>query len=298
MTRIQANLLLIVTAAIWGSSFVVQKIAGAHIPATTFTAARFLLGGIAISPLAVLEWRKLVRENRTFSRRDWMFMLLTGCVLCAGAVLQQAGTVETSVTNAGFITCLYVPMVPILALAVQRILPHPVVWPAAALSAFGTYLLSGGGDLSFAPGDLVVLAATIFWAAHVILVGFMSARTGAPMMVSVSQFLIAGGISAVLAPIFETVTLESFQAAWFGIAYMGLISVGIAFTLQSVTQRWTGAADAAIILSSEALFSAIGGAIFLGDRLTPLQMAGCAAILAAILAVQLVPLLRSQTNET
>ncbi len=296
MTRFQANLLLIVTAAIWGSSFVVQKLAGAHIPAITFTASRFLLGGVAIMPLALLEWRKLVREKRTFSRQDWLYMLLTGCVLCAGAVLQQAGTVETSVTNAGFITCLYVPMVPILALAVQRVLPHPVVWPAAALSAFGTYLLSGGGDLNFAPGDLVVLAATIFWAAHVILVGFMSARTGAPMVVAVSQFIIAGTISAVLAPVFETVTLDAFQEAWFGIAYMGIMSVGIAFTLQSVTQRWTGAADAAIILSSEALFAALGGAIVLGDRLTPLQIAGCLAIMLSMLAVQLAPLLRQRTN--
>jgi drug/metabolite transporter (DMT)-like permease len=292
MTRLQANLLLLLTALIWGSSFVVQKFGTGHVGPLTFTSARFFLGSLVVLPFALAEARRLRRQGRRLSRRDRLGLLCTGGALCGGAVLQQVGIASTSVTNAGFLTGLYVPLVPILGLLVQRTVPHPVVWPAAGLSLLGTYLLSGAGPVSLAIGDTWVIVSTVFWAAHILLVGTMSARTGTPTLVALVQFLVAGSVCALLVLFTEPEAMSGLWRARYEIAYVGILSVGVAFTLQSVTQRYTNAADAAIIMSGETLFAAIGGMLILGDRLDAVQLTGCAAILTAMLAVQLLPVLR------
>jgi drug/metabolite transporter (DMT)-like permease len=289
MSRLQANLLLLLTALIWGSSFVAQKFGAPLAGPFGFTAARFFLGALVVLPLALAELRRGRRQGRHLSGRDRLGLLCTGSALCCGAVLQQIGIASTSVTNAGFLTALYVPLVPIIGFVTRRAVPHPMVWPAAALSVLGTWMLSGGGPVSLAIGDAWVIASALFWAAHIILVGLLSARTGMPTVLALVQFLIAGSVSAVIVPFVEPQALSGLWEARHAIAYVGILSVGIGFTLQSVTQRYTNAADAAIILSGETLFAAIGGMLVLDERLTVLQFAGCAAILIAILAVQLLP---------
>lgn len=288
MSRPLANLALLLAAVIWGGAFAVQKMGAAHLGPMTFTGVRFLIGALVVLPLAVRALRH-VRLNGRLDRRDWLGMLATGGALFAGAVLQQIGINGTTASNAGFLTTLYVPLVPLLVFAVARTVPHPVVWPAAAGCVAGTWMLSGGGALEMAPGDLWVLASAVFWAVQVGLIGAVSARAGSATLVACVQFLVCGVLSTAWGVMSEPTTLAELADAGWALAYTGVLSVGVAFTVQAVGQRYTTAADAAVILSSEAVFAALAGALVLGERLSAPQMLGCAVILASILVVQLVP---------
>ena len=290
MTRIQANLLLTLAAMIWGSSFVVQQIGTGQLGTITFTGSRFLVGAVIVLPFALRQMRRLGQQKRKFLATDWLGILLTGCVLLTAAVLQQHGILRTSVTNSGFLTALYVPLVPVLGLIVLRRKVHFAIWPASISCFLGTYILSGAHSVELATGDLWVISSTIFWATHVMLVGIMASRTGAPLVVAAGQFLVCGLGGLILGFFVEEPTIHQILGAVWGILYVGIFSVGMAFTLQVVGQRYTPAADAAIILSSETLFAAIGGMVFLGERLSMVQLSGGVLILASILAVELVPM--------
>jgi drug/metabolite transporter (DMT)-like permease len=290
MTRIQANLLLTLAAMIWGSSFVVQQIGTGQLGTITFTGSRFLVGAFLVLPFAVKQLRRTEEEKRHFHTTDWLGILLTGCVLLTAAVLQQHGILRTSVTNSGFLTALYVPLVPLLGRIVLKRKVHFAIWPASICCFVGTYILSGAQHVELAAGDFWVISSTIFWATHVMLVGIMASRTGAPLVVAAGQFLVCGLGGLCLGFFIESPTVPQILGAIWGILYVGVFSVGMAFTLQVVGQRFTPAADAAIILSSETVFAAFGGMIFLGERLSLVQLSGGGLILASILAVELVPL--------
>jgi len=291
MTRLQANTLLLLAAMIWGSSFVVQQIGTGELGTLTFTGARFLVGALVVLPFAVRQHRRMVQANdRRLDRRDLFGMLAVGMVLFTAAALQQHGIQRTTVTNSGFLTALYVPLVPVLGLLVLRRKVHFSIWPASLCCFVGTYILSGAQQVELAVGDLWVLSSTLFWACHVILVGILASRTRAPLVVAAAQFLVCGVLGLGLGGIFEGYTLHQFGGAVWGILYIGIFSVGMAFTLQVIGQRFTPAADAAIILSSETVFAALGGMIFLGERLSLLQISGGMLILVSILAVELLPL--------
>lgn len=289
MTRIQANLLLTLAAMIWGSSFVVQQIGTGELGSISFTGSRFLVGAVMVLPFAFRQFRRVDREERSFQTADWLGILLTGCVLLTAAVLQQHGILRTTVTNSGFLTALYVPLVPVLGLIVLKRKVHFAIWPASIGCFFGTYILSGAQHVDLVEGDLWVISSTIFWAAHVMLVGIMASRTRAPLVVAAGQFLVCGCGGLVLGYLVESPSIAQIAGAAWGILYVGIFSVGMAFTLQVVGQRFTPAADAAIILSSETVFAAIGGMVFLGERLSLLQLSGGVLILVSILAVELVP---------
>ena len=288
MSRPLANLALLLAAAVWGGAFVVQKIGAAHLGPMTFTGVRFLIGALVVLPLALRAWRGLRLDGR-----DWLGMLATGGALFAGAVLQQIGITQTTATSAGFLTTLYVPLVPLLVFLAVRTVPHPVVWPAAAGSVAGTWMLSGGGALSVAPGDLWVLASAGFWAVQVALIGAMAAHTRAPTLVACVQFVVCGVLATAWGAASEATGVADLLDAGWVIFYTGVLSCGVAFTLQAVGQRYTAAADAAVILSSEAVFAALAGAVVLGEQLSGQQMLGCAVILVSILAVELVPAWRA-----
>ncbi|MEH0165450.1 DMT family transporter [Roseateles microcysteis] len=292
MSRIQANLLLLVIALIWGSAFVAQSQGMADVGPMLFTGVRFLIGAAVVAPLAWREWKQLARQGKTPTATDARHIGGLGLLMLVGAALQQVGIISTSVTNAGFLTALYVPLVPVLSWLWLRQLPHWSVWPGALACLVGAFLLSGAHELNIGVGDLWVIASALPWAVHVLFVGRVADKLAAPFLVACGQFLVCGSLALVYSLFMEPVSLKGLIAAAGPIAYTGVLSVGVAFTAQVVAQRYAHAADAAIILSSETLFAAVFGYLMMGDRLNPAGFAGCALILGSMLVIQLLPLFR------
>ncbi len=290
MTRIQANFVLLFAAIIWGTTFVVQQVATGNLGAIMFTSSRFFMGALFVLPLALIQYKRIQRSQHKITIKDWIGMVVTGLALFLGAVLQQVGIFHTTVANAGFLTALYVPMVPFFAFIILRTHIHWSIWPASIGCLIGTYIMSGAQSLNISAGDLWVISSAFFWAAHVLLVGRMATKTQAPLVVAVVQFMTCSLAGLIVGMIVERPALADFEGAYFGIFYAGILSVGTGFTLQVVAQRFSPAPDAAIILSSETVFAALAGFIFLGERLSGAQLCGAALILIGILMVQLIPL--------
>ncbi len=289
MSRIQANLLLLVTALIWGSAFIAQNKGMSTIGPLSFTGLRFLIGALVVAPLAWREWRQ---NTLPFTRRDAAKILGLGLLMLLGAALQQVGIQYTSVTNAGFLTALYVPMVPLLSWALMRHLPHWSTWPGALACVAGAWLLSGAQALQIAPGDFWVAASALPWAFHVLLVGRVADGMRAPFLVACGQFLVCGILALAGGLAVEPLNWTRINASLVPLLYAGVLSVGVAFTAQVVAQRHAHATDAAIILSAETVFAAIFGYLLLGERLGTAGLLGCGLILASMLSIQLLPLLR------
>lgn len=294
MKRVQANGLLLVAALIWGTAFVAQQTGMRDVGPFTFTGARFLFGAVMIAPLAIWELRRLGRRGVFLDGRDLLAAAVLGAVLFVGAALQQIGIGGTTVSNAGFLTALYVPLVPLAGALLLGERSHWSVWPASLGCLGGTFLLGGGSLSTLTTGDFWVMASAVFWAAHVMLVGRVAARKGASITVAMLQFLVVGLLGMGAGVGTETFSLEGIERALPSIAYAGILSVGVGFTLQVVAQRHTQAADAAILLSCETLFAALAGRLVLGETMNATQMAGGALIFACVLAVQLLPLIRSR----
>lgn len=289
LSRLHANLLLLLAACVWGFAFVPQSYAAQYIGPFSFTSARFLLGALVISPLVWVEWKRLVAANKTPSMADWRQIVLMGLLLCAGSSLQQVGLKYTTVTNAGFLTGLYVPLVPLLAFILYRKRAHWVVWPAAAGCVVGTWLLTGAGEVHLNVGDLWVMATIIPFALHILWVGAVADKLQAPLLVSFGQFVVCGLGAMVFALPLENFDSQYLSTIFWPLAYMSVISVGIGFTSQVIGQRYARPAEAAIILSGETVFAAVAGALFLHERLPTTGYIGAALILAGIVVVQLVP---------
>lgn len=296
MNRLQANGLLLLAALIWGSTFVVQQVGTGGLKTMSFTGIRMLVGACFVLPFALRQYRKLVQEEKSFPGSGWFGIFCTGVVLFTAAALQQYGIFHTTVTNAGFLTAIYVPLVPLISLLVLKRNIHWSAWPASVLCLVGTYIMSGAQALDLKVGDIWVIASSLFWACHVILVGTMAVRTRAPLVVACGQFFVCGMCGTILGIVVEQPSLIDLQSGLFGILYAGMLSTGIGFTLQVVAQRFTHEADAAIILSSETVFAALAGFVFLGERLAALELAGASLIFIGIMAVQLLPMLRNRAR--
>ncbi|MCR4268249.1 DMT family transporter [Nitratireductor sp. ZSWI3] len=294
MSRIQANLLLLLAGAMWGMGFVAQSTAMEAIGPFLFIGLRFAIAFITMLPFALWESRGAAplspRDNRNF--------MAIGLLLFAGMAAQQIGLLTTTVTNSGFLTGLYVVMVPFLSVLLFRKWPHRVVWPGALSALAGIWLLSGAGSVSFRPGDWLTILCALFWALQVIMIARSAAHTGRPVTLAVTQFGVTAAIALAIAFLSEPVDIPAIRLALPEILYAGIFSGGIAFTLQVIGQRYTTAPQAAIFLSTEAVFAALFGAIFLGERLPPTGLAGCVLIFAAILLVELVPAMRPRQSAT
>lgn len=295
MSRPAASVLLLLCALIWGTGFVAQKAAflpdgggGERLGPLGFTGLRFLLGTLVVLPLALREARAAALPLTAADRRGFALCALA---LFAGAYFQQVGIIGTSVTNSGFLTCLYVPLVPLATWLLFGKPAHWVVWPAAASSVLGTFLLGGGRLDDFTAGDGWVGLSAIFWALQVTLIGIHAARSGRPLTLAAVQFAGCGVLALALAAPGEPLSLAAMLGGGGALLYAGAVSVGVAFTLQVVGQRHTHPAAAAVILSSEAVFAALAGAVMLGERLSLLGLAGAAVILASLIAVELGPVL-------
>lgn len=291
LTRSQANLVLLSVALIWGLAFVAQAEGMAGVGPLTFTGIRFLLGAVIVLPLAWREWQQRSTQRMPARAGDVLGVGALGVLLMLGAALQQIGITGTTVTNAGFLTALYVPLVPLLAWLLLRTPPHWSVWPTSLGCLGGTWLLAGAQGLAApAAGDLWVVASSLFWALHVLFVGRVAERIAAPFLIACGQFLVCGIGSLLWGTLTETITLDGIRQALLPIGYAGIVSVAIGFTAQVIGQRYAQPSDAAIILSAETVFAALFGYLLMGERLHAAGIAGCALILACIILVQIAPL--------
>lgn len=286
MSRIQANLLLLLAAAIWGGGFVAQSTAMKAIGPFWFIGLRFAVATIVVLPFV---WQENRKAKRPLTRRHLSSFFLVGVALFGGAATQQIGLLTTTVTNSSFITGLYVVFVPLIAVVFLRRPPHWVVWPGALMALAGIYLLSGGSFSRLTGGDLLTVVCAVFWAVQITLAGSAVKETGRPLGLSATQFAVTAVAALVIAMVTEPISIADIRAALGEILYVGIFSSGLAFVLQVIGQRYTTAPQAAIFLSSEALFGASLGALLLGETMGPLGYLGCALMFTAMLAVELVP---------
>jgi drug/metabolite transporter (DMT)-like permease len=283
-TGLKADLLLLITAAIWGFAFVAQRAGMASMGPFTFNAIRFSLGALILLPIAKILGRKGNYSLKSALKSYRLPILLTGLVLFGGASLQQVGLVGTTAGKAGFITGLYVIIVPLLAL-LWGSRTHPAHWIGAILAVGGLYLLSVKAGFRVSSYDLVVLAGAFVWAVHVHLIDRYSARVG-PIRLSIFQFAICGILSGVAAILFEDISISGITEGLWPILYGGFLSVGLAYTLQVVAQRDANPSHAVIILSLEGAFAAVGGWLVLDEVLTQRDLIGSVLILGGMLVSQ------------
>jgi len=298
MSRPVAVLLLVVATMIWGLAFVAQKSAMTHVGALTFAGERLLLGGVVLVPFMFAELRRKAVKLSSFSPRLWVQIGLLCAAYLLGSLLQQFGLAETSVTNAGFLTALYVLFVPMIAFVAIRAKPHPVIYIGAPLALIGIFYLNGGHLSALNFGDLLVIVSAVFWGGHVFLLGLLSRATGLPVTLSAITFLVVGALCMAAAFAFETPSLAGLSAIWVEVLYVGVMSTAVAFTLQAIAQQHVPAANAAIVLSAESLFAALGGALILGERLSVVGYAGAALIFFAIILVEAIPAIAARRAAT
>lgn len=284
---LRADVLMLITAMIWGSGFVAQTSGMDHIGPFLYSGLRFALGSLCLLPLVLRGTRQNSHQEPFLTRGLLIGGGLMGLALALGINLQQVGLLFTSVTNAGFITGLYVIVVPLLGLLIG----HKTglgTWFGATLAVVGMFLLSVGDQFQVASGDWLQLIGAFVWGGHVVLVGVFASRHD-PIRLAFLQFTTCSVISLVLALCLETLDLNAIIAAGPAILYGGLIAVGIGYTLQVIAQKDAIASHAAIIFSLEAVFAAIAGAWLLGEELSLRGYIGCGLMLAGMLAAQLWP---------
>ncbi|PIE55974.1 MAG: EamA family transporter [Desulfobulbus propionicus] len=289
-----SDLLLLLTAMVWGFGFVAQRVGMEHLGPYSFNGFRFLLAGLCLIPLALLLRHKdkpALPEGRIHSG---LAGSLAGLFLFAGATLQQLGLQFTTAGKAGFITGLYVVLVPIIGLLLHQRTTIGA-WLGAILATIGLYLLSVRGINNISYGDLLELVGTIFWALHVLTLGYLSPRT-APIQLAIVQFFVCGLLSLGVAAVTESITSAGIRGAILPVLYGGCVSVGVGYTLQVLVQRRAHPAHAAILLSLESPFAAFGGWWLLGEHLSLRGVIGCCLMLLGMLTSQLWPFLSQQTS--
>ena len=279
-----AHLLMLLAAFIWGTTFIAQTTGMETIGPMGFTMARYIIGAIAVLPLALYEARSmsLMSHLNASPKQMWQAIGL-GVLMFGGIGFQQTALQYTQVANAAFLTALYVPCVPLLAWLIFRTRILPKIWIGLMLSIVGSYMLSGGTDVLSQWGDILVIAGALFWAGHIVLIGVVTKTIKAPFQLAFLQSVVCAGLAGILTYSFEKPNFGNFLPVMPELIYAGLFSVGIAYTLQLVAQRYASATLAAFILSLEAVFAALSGWIILGQTLTMLALIGCAGIFLAVL---------------
>ncbi|WP_175965924.1 DMT family transporter [Burkholderia sp. BCC0322] len=286
--HLRANLLMLTAAAIWGSAFVAQRLSLDVIGPFLFTGLRFLLGALVLVPLLMLNTasRMQLAAIRGEPKRLLPGLALGG-LLAVSISLQQIGLQYTRIANAGFISSLYVVIVPLMgAFARHRI--GPGTWFGALLAAIGLYFLSINEQFSVLYGDWFQLAGAVIIAAHVMSVGRFAKRHD-PLVLAFMQFVVCGVVCFAVGLVIEPVSGAMLRNALPTLLYGGLLSVGVGYTLQVVAQRDAAPAHAAVIFSMEGVFAAVAGWAALGETLTLRALVGCALMLAGLLACQLLP---------
>lgn len=276
--RLRADLTLLLVAAIWGSAFVVNRIAAAHAGTFLYNGTRTLFGALTLLPLV---WSRL----RNLTRRELWGGTLAGLLLFAASALQQAGLQFTTAGKAGFITGLYVVLVPLLLALVWRQWPPRSAWAASLLAVTGLFLLSAVESLTLSLGDGLELAGAVMWTLHVILIGGLARRVDV-LRLALVQYLVCGLFSALVGLSVDYQTLAGLAVVWWAVAFTGVLSIGLGYTLQVMGQKHAPPTDASIILSTEAVFAALSGWLALNETLTARQLLGCGLMLGGMILAQ------------
>ena len=293
--QLRQSLILLVTATIWGTAFVAQSVGMEHVGPFTFIAARFALGALALLPVILLQNRRLkadgigkgkMADGRAGSGKVlWKGGLLCGIALMGASSLQQVGIMRTTVGKAGFITAMYIIIVPILGVFMGRRI-RPLIWGCVLLAAAGLYLLSMSGAFSLQSGDALCLACAVIFAIQIMLVDhYVEVADG--VRLSAIQFLTASALGTVMMLLFEHPSLSAVWNARVPILYAGIMSSGVAYTLQIIGQRGLNPTIASLIMSLESVIAAAAGFIFLHQTFTGRELCGCILMAAAIVLAQL-----------
>lgn len=295
MNKTKNTFLLLLTAFIWGIAFVAQSVGMDYVGPLTFNSVRSIIGALFLIPCIALLDKLKEKENKTAdtdipSEPQDKKTLIIGGICCGIAIaiastLQQYGIAHTTVGKAGFITALYIVIVPILGIFFKK-KPRLIVWVSVVLALAGLYFLCMTESLSFGIGDTLVLLCAFVFALHILIIDHFSPKVDGVRM-SCIQFAIAGIFCGIPALIFERPTLSSLLSAWAPILYAGVLSCGVAYTLQIIAQKDYDPTAAALLLSLESVFSVLAGWVILGQSLSPREIFGCVLVFVAIVLVQL-----------
>ncbi len=296
-----SSLFLFLAACIWGFAFVAQSVGMDYMGPLTFNSVRFLIGGTVLLPLIYVRMRKLVRENRGSGAEpagdgpkkgagialSLKGGICCGLAICAASVFQQLGIQYTTVGKAGFITTLYIILVPLFGLFMHRKIPGKV-WIAAAAAAVGLYLLCITEGFAVGKGDLLVFVCAILFSVHILVIDYFSPKVDG-VVLSCIQFYTAGILCGAGALLTEQPSGGQLVQGLVPILYAGIMSCGVAYTLQVVGQKELEPTVASLILSMESVVSVLAGWLLLGQSLTVRELAGCVLVFAAVILVQIQP---------
>ena len=282
---------------IWGTTFIAQDTGMDKIGPLTFNATRFFVGFLSIIPFALLiEKNKISKEINNNKKLFFKLLFWIGLFLFLGTFFQQAALLYTDVANAAFFTVFYVPMVPIILFFIYSKSIHWSIWPSVIFCVFGVYLLSDFSDATIRLGDGLVILCALFWALHIIFIGNFAKSFNLPLFFGALQALIVSFFSFIFAIFFETITIANILNESISIIYAGVLSGGIAFTLQIYAQKNISPAPAGIIFSLEGVFATIAAWIILNQILGLNNIIGCFLILCGVLFSQLLPLYDSKVK--
>ncbi len=281
---------LLLTAFIWGVAFVAQSVGMDYIGPFTFNCVRSIIGGMVLIPPVLIMGRKYRADKRAEEAKEYKKNTVIGGIccgicLCAASCFQQFGIMHTTVGKAGFITALYIIIVPILGIFMKKRVA-PIVWLSSALAIIGFYLLSISGQVSINKGDILVLICAVLFSVHILVIDYFSPK-GDGVTISCIQFITCGIVCGILMFIFENPRIGDILAAYIPILYAGVMSCGVAYTLQIVGQKNMDPTVASLILSLESVFSALAGWMLLGQGLSRKELIGCSLVFVAVLLAQM-----------
>ncbi len=290
MKQLRANLLLLLTAMIWGAAFVAQSVSMDYVGPFTFLCTRSILGGVVLLPvIAVMGKRKQEKSAEKSEGRRILFLggICCGIMLFIGSALQQVGIQYTTAGKAGFITAMYMVLVPICGLFFGK-RPGGKTWAAVVVALVGMYLLClyGSGIQNLSKGDLLEMLCALGFTAHILVIDHFSPKVDGVKM-SCIQFFVCGILAGIFMLILETPSWENIRAAAMPILYAGILSSGVGYTLQIVAQKDTQPTVASLLMSLESVFSLIFGWILLKEAMSGVELLGCVLMFAAIIWVQL-----------
>jgi len=294
MSIVKSNLLLLLAAAIWGFAFVAQRVGMEYVGPFTFNGVRFALGAFSLVPLILFHEKKVQDNSKTNSEVTSVVRVgcLAGSILFLAASLQQIGLLYTTAGKAAFITCLYIVIVPILGILLKQYISMST-WLGCIIAMVGLYLLCVKESFFISYGEVLELIGAFFWAIHILVIHRFSRKVDV-LKLSFVQFMTCSVLSMVTALCIETMSIESLGQALIPILYGGICSVGIAYTLQVIGQKNAQPSHAAVILSMETVFAAIGGWMILNEELGVQELLGCAIMLVGMLLSQLQNIRRTQ----